>query len=74
MSSSADKCVSDRPENNAKRRSHWIGFLSSRNSKTNLQMDRARREDWEKWDHLSSYHVYSQGYDNQNIQNGYWWQ
>ena len=42
--------------------------------KRNLQMDRAPREDWEKWNHLPSYHVYSQGYDNQNVQNGYWWQ
>ena len=66
MSFLARKCVFYRPEHNTKV-PHGTEFWSSWDE-TYQRIESKNR--WEKWVHLSIYHVYSQGYGYKNVKNG----
>ena len=62
MFSLACASVFYRLEPNAKGEIIELNFKGFEIQRWNIPTDRAQNNTWQKWSHLSSYHVYSQSY------------
>ena len=63
VSSLTCKCVIYRQELNAKGDSMELNFEGFEMKYTNGSNGYSLKKGWEKWGHMSSYHVYSHSYD-----------
>ena len=58
----------------------WKSPMELNLNQRNIPMDKIQKRRWEKWDHLSIYHVYTQSYGYENVASGSffcilcWWQ
>ena len=63
VSSLACKCVFYRRQHNTKGGPHGTEFWRSWNEEMKYTNEQSSKSRWKIWGHLSSYHVYSQSYD-----------